>query len=394
MASVLVLNAGSSSLKFAVIDPQGGDRSLTGIAQRLGTSQASIDAEPDDEAGLALEGRDHAAAVRAIVAAVDALRGESMPTAVGHRVVHGGDRFDESVLLDDEVRSAIDETTSLAPLHNRPALTVIDEARRAWPTLPHVAVFDTSFHRSLPPRAHRYAVDRAWYDKYHVRRYGFHGISVRYVVAKAADALGTPVDRLDLVVAHLGNGCSTTAVRGGKSLDTTMGLTPLEGLMMGTRSGDVDPAIFGYLHDVAGMGIRDVTDALNHSSGLLGLSGVSNDIREVARAADGGNTDAALAIDVFAYRVAKSVAASVVPLGRLDALVFTGGIGEHDAGVRASVVEMLGFLGTTVDASANAVHGRDSDGHISGPDGPAVLVVPTDEELTIAIDTAQLTGEA
>jgi acetate kinase len=392
MSSVLVLNAGSSSLKFAVIDPRSVDRPLTGIAERLGTAQASIEADLGGDIRLDLDGDDHAAAVHAIVAAVNQLRGESRPRAVGHRVVHGGVAFDESVVIDDEVRGAIEETTSLAPLHNWPALAVVDEARRAWPRLPQVAVFDTSVHRSIPPRAHRYAVAREWYDEYHVRRYGFHGISVRYVAAKAADTLGTPIDRLAIIIAHLGNGCSATAVRGGASIDTTMGLTPLEGIMMGTRSGDVDPSLFGYLHDVAGMGVHEVTDALNNASGLLGMSGISNDIREVAKAADGGSDDAALAIDVFTYRVAKSVAALVVPLGRLDALVFTGGIGEHDAGVRASVVDMLGFLELTVDASANAVHGDDSNGHISGPDGPAALVVPTDEELMIATETAQMTG--
>lgn len=392
MTSVLVLNAGSSSLKFAVIDPANGERSLAGVAERLGTSKASITADADARVGRRLDGDDHAAAVRAIVAAVDRLPAASRPTAVGHRVVHGGARFGESVLLDDDMRAAIDEVSVLAPLHNPPALAGIDQARLFWPDLPQVVVFDTSFHHSIPAHAHRYAVTRAWYEEHHVRRYGFHGISVRYVADKTASLVGAPIDQLTMVVAHLGNGCSATAVRGGVSVETTMGLTPLEGLVMGTRSGDIDPAVFGYLRDVADMGERDVTEALNKSSGLLGISGVSNDIREVHAAADRGNADAALAIDVFNYRLAKAIASLVVSLERLDVLVFTGGIGERDELVRASVVEQLGFLGLTLDAGANAIHGRDSGGRVSESDRPAVLVVPTDEELMIALDTARLTG--
>jgi acetate kinase len=392
MTSVLVLNAGSSSLKFAVIDPHNGKRFLTGTAERLGTSTASIRADARGNDVLHLDGDDHAAAVRAIVAAVDRLPAGSRPTAVGHRVVHGGERFDESVVLDDDVRGGIDEVSALAPLHNPPALAGIDQARLAWPYLPQVVVFDTSFHHSIPAHAHRYAVTREWYEEHRIRRYGFHGISVRYVADKAASLLGAPIDQLAMVVAHLGNGCSATAIRGGVSVETTMGLTPLEGLVMGTRSGDIDPAVFGYLRDVADMGEHEVTEALNKASGLLGMSGVSNDLRAVRAAADRGNADATLAIDVFNYRLAKAIASLVVSLERLDVLVFTGGIGEHDALVRASVVEHLGFLGLTVDAGANAIHGGDSRGRVSESRRPAVLVVPTDEELMIALDTARLTG--
>jgi acetate kinase len=390
MSSVLVLNAGSSSLKFAVIDPATRQRPLTGIAERLGSGEASVTTDGDD--ALRLDGDDHAAAVRAIVAAVDRLPVTSAPTAVGHRVVHGGEMFGESVIVDDRVRDAIEHTIPLAPLHNPPALAGIDAAVGAWPDLAQVAVFDTSFHHTIPQRAHRYAVARTWYDQYRVRRYGFHGISVRYVVSAAAALLERPLRDLAMVVAHLGNGCSATAVLGGLSVDTTMGLTPLEGLVMGTRSGDIDPAVFGYLGDVAGMSEDAVTDALNHSSGLLGLSGVSNDMREIARAAANGNDDAILAVSVFSYRLAKAIAALTVSLGRLDALIFTAGIGEHDEAVRACVVKLLDFLGLTVDQSANAMHGRESDGRISGPSGPAVLVVPTDEELMIARDTVELTA--
>jgi acetate kinase len=389
MSSVLVLNAGSSSLKFAVIDAASGARTLSGIAERLGTAQASIMAA-GGHLDMVLDGDDHAAAVRAVASAADRLADASRPTAVGHRVVHGGPAFKESVVIDDEVREVIEQMTALAPLHNAPALAGIDETRRVWPHVPQVAVFDTSFHHSIPARAHRYAVAREWHDRHHVRKYGFHGISVEYVVDKAARALGKTVEALAVVVAHLGNGCSATAVLDGRSVDTTMGLTPLEGLVMGTRSGDVDPGLFGYLRDAAGLSERQVTDALNHSSGLLGMSGISNDMREVALAAGRGNADAVLAIDVFGYRLAKAVAALVVSLGRLDALVFTGGMGERDADVRADVIEMLGFLGLTLDAGANDLHGRDTEGRVNGPTGPAVLVIPTDEELMIALDTARL----
>jgi acetate kinase len=391
MTSVLVLNAGSSSLKFAVIDPSSGDRSLTGVAERLVTNEATIRVDAGDVGETTLDGDDHAAAVRSIVAMVERLPPGSGPDAIGHRVVHGGERFRESVVLDDEVRAAIDAVSRLAPLHNPPALVGIDQARAVWPELPQVAVFDTSFHHTIPAHAHRYAIPRGWYEEHAVRRYGFHGISVRYVVAKTAELLGRPIEELAIVVAHLGNGCSATAVLAGASVETTMGLTPLEGLMMGTRSGDIDPAVFGYLRDVAGLGEPDVTDALNKDSGLVGLSGVSNDMREVRAAADSGDSEAALAIAAFNYRLARAIASLVVGLGRLDVLVFSAGIGEHDAQVRASVVGHLSFLGLDVDAAANAADGRDSGGRIGSSDGPAVLVVPTDEELMIATDTARLT---
>jgi acetate kinase len=388
---VLVLNSGSSSVKFAVVDAGSGDRALSGIAERLGTPEAVMrprggEGDEEDE----LHGDDHAAAVEAILSEVRELDAERQPTAVGHRVVHGGDRFSDSVMIDDDVMAAIDEYAALAPLHNPGALLGIQAARSALPDLPQVAVFDSSFHQTMPPASYRYAVPEQWYSDYRVRRYGFHGTSDRYVSTKAAEILGRPADELALVVAHLGNGCSATAVLAGRSVDTTMGLTPLEGLVMGTRSGDVDPAIFGYLAHQAGLTVDDVTDALNNDSGLLGLSGRTNDMREIADAAQSGDERARLAIDVFVHRLAKALAGLVVPLGRLDALVFTGGIGENAADVRASTVQALAHLGLILDAVANRAHGRDTGGRISGPSGPAVLVVPTDEELMIALDTVRL----
>ena len=309
-------------------------------------------------------------------------------------MVHGGERFTASVLVDDEVIAAIRSFSRLAPLHNPESLAGIEAVRAVRPGLPQVAVFDTAFHQTMPPRAFRYAVPEEWYTRYGVRRYGFHGISHRYVSERAAALLGRPLAELRLVTAHLGNGCSAAAVRDGRSVDTTMGLTPLEGLVMGTRSGDVDPGVFGYLAERAGLTVDEVTEALNTASGLNGLSGVGNDMRAVQRAAAAGNERARLALEVFVHRLAKAIAAMVVGLERLDALVFTGGIGENSALIRGQVLARLGFLGLAEDARANARHGRGTGGRIS-PDGPVLaLVVPTDEELMIARDTARLVAPA
>jgi acetate kinase len=269
-------------------------------------------------------------------------------------------------------------------------LAGIKAAMKALPDLRHVAVFDTSFHQTMPPRAYRYAVPARWYDELGFRRYGAHGTSFRYVSAKAAELLQRPLGELALIVAHLGNGCSAVAIDGGRSVDTTMGLTPLEGLVMGTRSGDVDPSVFGYLAAQTGMGIDEITAALNKDSGLLGLSGLSNDLRTISEAAANGNEAASLALEVFCYRLAKSVAALVVPLGRLDALVFTGGIGENSNVVRSKVLALLGFLGLEENIIANAQHGRNHRGRVSLMGAPVALVVPTNEELVIAQDTAAL----
>jgi acetate kinase len=391
---VLVLNAGSSSLKYAIIDPASGDRALTGLAERLGTTDATMT--------LSVEGRDaespelvhgtHHEAVSAVLEVARDLPPSMRPVGVGHRVVHGGERFTESVLVSDSVEKAIRGLSTLAPLHNPPALEGIHAVRAVWPELAQVAVFDSAFHHTMPARAYRYAVPPEWYTGLAVRRYGFHGTSVRYVSDRAARLLGRPPEDLALVVAHLGNGCSATAVIAGRSVDTTMGLTPLEGLVMGSRSGDVDPGLFGYLARQASMSSEEVLDTLNTRSGLLALSRIGNDMREIQAAAQRGDPDAALAVDVFVYRLAKAAAALVVAMGRLDALVFTGGIGEHSGPVRAGVVGSLGFLGLRLDEAANAADGRDTRGRIDGGGTPAALVVATDEELMIAKDTIGLVG--
>src|SRR5215468_1062381 len=393
---VLVLNSGSSSVKFAVLAPASGERVLAGIAEKVGTPEAELRIRryPDHLVTEQLpEGR-HQAVISRILGHLPGA-GSSGPAhlaGAGHRVVHGGERFTASVLVDDEVIAAIRASSHLAPLHNPANLAGIEAVRAARPDLPQVAVFDTAFPQTMPPRAFRYAVPEEWYTRYGVRRYGFHGISYRFVSERTAALLGRPLAELRLVIAHLGNGCSVAAVRDGVSVDTTMGLTPLEGLVMGTRSGDVDPGVFGFLADQAGLTIDELTSTLYTASGLLGLSGVSNDMRTVEATAAEGNERARLALDVFVHRLAKAIAAMVVGLGRLDALVFTAGIGEGSALVRGQVLARLGFLGLTEDAEANARHGRDTRGRIS-PDGPAVaMVVPTDEELMIARDTARLTA--
>jgi acetate kinase len=391
---VLVLNAGSSSLKYAIIDPSTGDRTLTGLAERLGTADAAMTLSVE---GLDVESPElvhgtHHEAVSAVLGAARDLPESMRPVGVGHRIVHGGEQFTESVLVTDSVEAAIRSLSALAPLHNLPALEGIDAVRALWPELSQVAVFDSAFHHTMPPRAYRYAVPHEWYTGLAVRRYGFHGTSVRYVSERAASLLRRPQEDLALVVAHLGNGCSATAVLGGRSVDTTMGLTPLEGLVMGSRSGDVDPGLFGYLARQASMSSEEVLDALNTRSGLLALSRIGNDMREVQAAADGGDHEAALAVELFVYRLAKAAAALVVAMGRLDALVFTGGIGEHSGRVRAGVVDALAFLGLRLADAANAADGRDTGGRIDVGGTPAVLVVPTDEERMIAQDTIRLVG--
>jgi acetate kinase len=389
---VLVINAGSSSLKFAVVDLASDTRTLTGLAERLGTPAAAmtVNRHGAAEQSPRLTHGTHHEAVSAVLDAARALPPSRRPSGVGHRIVHGGEDFTESVLVTESVEAAIRRLNPLAPLHNPPALEGLDAVHAVWPELPQVAVFDTAFHHTMPQRAYRYAVPHEWYTDLAVRRYGFHGTSVRYVSARAARMLGRPPEDVALVVAHLGNGCSATAVLDGRSVDTTMGLTPLEGLVMGSRSGDVDPGLFGYLARQASMSSEQILDALNTRSGLLALSRIGNDLREIQTAADRGDPDAALAVDVFVYRLAKAVAGLVVGLGRLDALVFTGGIGEHSGRVRAGVIDSLGFLGLQLDEAANDADGRDSDGRIDSGGTPAVLVVATDEELMIARDTSRL----
>ena len=392
---VLVLNSGSSSVKFALLDPETGERLMAGIGERLGTPEAVLRVQQFPAA--AVEERLPEGSHRAVVARVlDRLAAEHPGVhllGAGHRVVHGGERFTSSIRVDDSVMAAVRSCSHLAPLHNPANLAGIEAVHSVLPDLPQVAVFDTAFHQTLPAHAFRYAVPEEWYTDYGVRRYGFHGISHRFVSEQAAALLGRPPGELRLITVHLGNGCSAAAVRDGVSVDTTMGLTPLDGLVMGTRSGDVDPGVLGYMAERTGMDVGQLTRALNLDSGLQGLSGVGNDMRTIEAAAAAGNERAQLALEVFVHRLSKAIAGLVVGLGRLDALVFTGGIGENSAGVRSLVLSRLGFLGLAEDTQANAGHGRHTAGRISLAGPVVALVVPTDEELMIARDTAGvLTG--
>lgn len=386
---ILVLNCGSSSVKLALIDAQTGTRTVTGLAERVGTDEATVRmTRGAAQQVLPMPRSAHGPVVTRMLGLLSPDERDAV-VGVGHRVVHGGDRFASSVVVDDDVFTALHKLVDLAPLHMPANLAGISAAREEL-HCPQVLVFDTAFHQTMPPKAYRYPVPTSWYTDHDVRRYGFHGTSHRYVSRQAAKLLGRPLEDLHLVTVHLGNGCSATAVRGGLSIDTTMGMTPLEGLVMGTRSGDVDPGALGYIGERLGLDLAGVLDILNFHSGLLGLSGISNDMRTIERAAQDGSQAASLALEVFCYRAAKAIGALTVALGGLDAVVFTGGIGERSPVIRAAILAQLGMFGLAEDVEANADNGRRTGGRVSR-DGPvAALVVPTDEELEIARDTWEL----
>jgi acetate kinase len=393
--NVLVLNCGSSSAKFAVIDPASTREEVSGIAQRLGSPDATLDWKRNGaKDSRPIPGAGHEHALRAVGDLLAELGLVKELIGVGHRVVHGGARFSGSMAITPEVVAKVEECIPLGPLHNPPNLVGIRVAQELFPALLQVGVFDTAFHQTMPPVAYTYPVPHDWLDTLGVRRYGFHGTSHRFVARQALAQAGLPPDNHTLVTAHLGNGCSCAAVRNGKSVDTTMGLTPLEGVMMGTRSGSVDPAIIGHVAGALDQSAATILDLLNKKSGLLGVSGLSNDMRTIEEAASRGHERARLAFDLFCYVLAKSIAGLVVPLGRLDALVFTGGIGENSVAVRARTVEHLGFLGLTLDPDANAAHGRGRNGRITKGVRPQALVVPTNEELMIAMDTADIAQQS
>jgi acetate kinase len=387
-AHVLVINCGSSSIKLALLEPTSGDCPWQALAERLGKDAQLVVAA--DGAKRKLELPANAQHEQALDAALADL--PPLPlAAVGHRVVHGGESFSQSVLLDEAAIEKIGECSDLASLHNPANLLGIRMAMQRRPDLGQVAVFDTAFHHTLPPRAYLYAIPYPLYEKHKVRRYGFHGTSHSYVSQRAAELIGRPIETLNMVTAHLGNGASAAAIQGGRSVDTSMGLTPLEGLVMGTRSGDVDPSLHQFLVDHAGMNLTQVTDLLNKQSGLLGLSGESNDMRNLLEKEQSGNTRAALAVEVFCYRLAKGLLALCAALPSLDALVFTGGIGENAAAIRGRSVESLRVLGVALDPRLNDEHGRHSRGTISSKASRVqVLVVPTQEELVIAREAIRL----
>jgi acetate kinase len=389
---VLVFNCGSSSIKFAVINPQTCENKLNGLVQCIGAEEADLTWQQNNQKHQQkLPNISYQDAIHKIMELISQTNNliENL-VAVGHRVVHGGEAFTKSAIIDDEVLAQIKACSHLAPLHNPANLVGIEGAQQAFPQLKQVAVFDTAFHQTMPEHAYVYAVPYEWYEKYDVRRYGFHGTSHRYVTQQAAKILDKSFEECAFISAHLGNGCSITAVLNGQSVDTSMGVTPLEGLVMGTRSGDVDPSLHAYLADRIGIDVHDITAMLNKESGLLGISGIASDMRAIEEACEQGNKRAALALEIFCYRLAKYIMAYTVPLKKLDALIFTGGIGENSPLVRSKVIGWLNILDFKLDESINNTTIRGKRGIITKESGLVAMVVPTNEELMIAQDVYQI----
>ncbi|MGW3990729.1 acetate kinase [Streptomyces sp. NPDC004830] len=391
---VLVLNSGSSSVKYQLLDMRDSSRLAMGLVERIGERSSRLKHTPaggeSRERGGAIA--DHDAALKAVAEelAKDGLGLDSPElAAIGHRVVHGGKSFTEPTVIDDAVLAEIERLIPVAPLHNPANLTGIRTAQALRPDLPQVAVFDTAFHTTMPESAARYAIDVKTADEHRIRRYGFHGTSHAYVSRATASLLGKDPSETNVIVLHLGNGASASAVRGGRCVDTSMGLTPLEGLVMGTRSGDMDPAVIFHLMRVGGMSADEIDTLLNKRSGLIGLCG-DNDMREIRRRVDAGDEQAELAFDIYIHRLKKYIGAYYAVLGRVDAVAFTAGVGENAAPVRAAAVAGLEELGLAVNPGRNAV--RSDEARLISPDGArvAVAVVPTDEEMEIATQTYAL----
>jgi acetate kinase len=384
---VLVINSGSSSIKYQLVDVTSGDALASGIVERIGLEVGKVKHEgPSGATVLEQAVPDHETGMRLVLDLFEQqgpqLRAEDL-TAIGHRIVQGGDVFDGPVVIDDEVLAQIDALSPLAPLHNPANVAGVKAARHAFPTVPHVAVFDTAFHRTMPPAAYTYAIDQDVAAQYKIRRYGAHGTSHLYVSRATAEFLGRPVEELNTIVLHLGNGASASAVRGGECIDTSMGLTPLEGLVMGTRSGDIDPAVLFHLARVGGYSIDQLDELLNRKSGMLGLSGYT-DMRDVHDAVAAGDERVKTALDVYYHRIKGYVGKYYAELGHVDVITFTAGIGENDDIVRINALKDLERLGIQVDPERNA--GRKKEPTVISPDGAevTVLVIPTNEELEIA----------
>ena len=396
MSAVLVVNSGSSSFKYQLIDLDGERRLASGLVERIGEATGQTkhrnDVTGEETSSDATAIADHEAGFEVMLGAFrehGPSFDEHPPVAVGHRVVHGGEEFDRATVVDDDVEAAIERLSALAPLHNPANLQGIRAAKRSFPDVPHVAVFDTAFHQTLAPAAYTYAIDAELARRHSVRRYGFHGTSHKYVSEQTAAFLGRPLAELKIIVLHLGNGASVAAIDGGRSVETSMGMTPLEGLVMGTRSGDIDPAAVFHLHREAGLGFDELETLLNKRSGLLGLTG-SGDMRDVQDSASRGDAVSEAALAVYRHRIRHYVGAYVAQLGGLDAVVFTAGVGENNALLRRRTLAGLDVLGIRVDDDRNELASREAR-RISPDDAPvAVLVVPTDEELEIARQAAAL----
>ena len=394
--NILVINAGSSSLKYQLMDPDTQVVLAKGLCERIGIDGRLTHKVPatDGKYEFEIAMPTHAEAIQAVLDALlspehGVIKSMSEIDAVGHRVVHGGESFAESVKIDDSVMAAIEECIPLAPLHNPANITGIRACQKVMPGVPMVAVFDTAFHQTMPEKAFIYALPYEYYEKDKVRRYGFHGTSHMYVSHRAAAMLGKPIEQLKIITCHLGNGSSVTAVDGGKSVDTSMGFTPLAGLPMGTRAGDLDAGILEYLMNKHHYTIEEMLNILNKKSGVLGVSGVSSDFRDLGDAAEHGNHRADLAVECFNYDVKKLIGSYAAAMGGVDAIVFTAGVGENSPDQRMEIASHLEFMGVKMDEQANNVRGKEAV--ISAADSKVkVLLIPTDEELVIAQDTARL----
>lgn len=387
---VIVLNCGSSSVKFAIINAETGEAGLSGIAESLGNQDASLSYKIDGKKNtLALpEKAGHTEALNAIQSVI--AQTGVVPIAIGHRVVHGGEKFKQAALVDETVLAAIEEYASMAPLHNMANLKGITTAREAYPNLPHVAVFDTSFFQTMPKKAFVYALPMALYKEHGIRRYGFHGTSHKFILDSTAAQLNKSVEDTSIISAHLGNGCSVSAIEKGQAVDTSLGFTPLEGLVMGTRCGDLDPSLPGTLQQKLGKTAEEINDLLNKQSGLLGISELSNDCRTLEEAALNGHEGALLAIEIFCYRLAKYISGYMIAVPTLDAIVFTGGIGENSSLIRETTMGYFKHFGVAIDEQRNLDARFGNAGEISAPSSSTkVLVVPTNEEWVIAAQAAQ-----
>ena len=397
--NILVINCGSSSLKYQLINSETEGVLAKGLCERIGIDgMLTYQPEGGEKEKSEIAMPTHTEAINAVLAALTneksgVIKSLSEVGAVGHRVVHGGEKFTSSCLINDESMKAIEECNDLAPLHNPANLIGIRACQELMPGVPMVAVFDTAFHQTMPDVAYTYGIPYEYYEKYKVRRYGFHGTSHSYVSKRTAEIVGKPYDQMKIIVCHLGNGASISAVNCGKSVDTSMGLTPLEGLVMGTRSGDLDPAIIDFVGKKEGLSLDEMNEVLNKKSGMLGISGVSSDFRDLDAAVADGNARAALAKDMFNLSVKKIIGSYVAEMGGVDAIIFTAGVGENDRSVRWDVCEHLEYLGIKIDPEKNKYRGKQMDISIDWA-RVRVLVIPTNEELMIAKDTERLVNAA
>lgn len=398
--NILVINCGSSSLKYQLIDSAKEQVLAKGLCERIGINASSITHQPmgGDKIKTEVDMPNHTVAVKMVIekltdASVGVIKSLDEIDAVGHRIVHGGEKFASSVLLTEEVIAAIEECNDLAPLHNPANLIGINSCKEIMPGVPMAGVFDTAFHQTMPPKAYMYGLPYEYYEKHKVRRYGFHGTSHDFVSKRAAEILGKDRKDLKIIVCHLGNGASICAVKNGQSIDTSMGLTPLEGLIMGTRSGDIDPAIVTFIAEKENISAEEVINICNKKSGVLGLSGVSSDFRDLVEAAESGNEQAGMTLEAYAYKVAKYIGAYTAAMNGVDVIVFTAGIGENNAQVREKIGGYLGYLGTNIDAERNKIRGEEV---ILSDEGAKVvaMIVPTDEELAIARQTEAIVNDS